>query len=142
MNFMKFIALLDFVPFFGSEDEQREWLVKVLWNMCPEATSEEQMCTIVAKVLDRKGRPVDPRTVRNWAQKTSAPHFRYVGTILGLALLEKVLEAIEPEGESPHKRDLARLGAYLSDARASRTPPRKGARRNARAQSGEVPSEG
>ncbi len=76
------------------------------------------MCRIVARALTRKGRPVDPRTVRNWARKASAPHYRYVGTLIGLALLEKALGALEPEGEAPNDSSLARPGAHLSSPRA------------------------
>ncbi|WP_237072596.1 hypothetical protein [Pseudaestuariivita rosea] len=80
-----------------SEENEREWFARVLWQAFPEAQSENHLSELVAEVLTTDKRPIHPKTVRNWLRCQNAPHFRYVLRILALAGAERVFEIIDPE---------------------------------------------
>ncbi len=85
----------------SEEDAERAWFAGLLWKAFPEARSEEDLCKIAARALTRKGRPVHPRTVKNWARQLHTPHFRYVLRVYALAKFEGAMTFLDLEGETP-----------------------------------------
>tara|TARA_B100002003_G_scaffold227027_1_gene234296 strand:+ start:2741 stop:3034 length:294 start_codon:yes stop_codon:yes gene_type:complete len=80
------------------EDAERAWFASLLWRAFPGVRSERQLCETAADVLSGEGRPVHPRTVRNWLRQENTPHFRYVLAVIALVGAEAVFSVLDPEG--------------------------------------------
>lgn len=65
-------------------DQDMARFTACLWRAFPGAWSESRLAKDVAKHLSVEGRKVSPRTVRNWLQGETTPHYRYVTRVLAL----------------------------------------------------------
>ncbi len=81
------------------EERAREWFAAQLWRAFPEAKTDNDLSELVAAALTCEGRPITPRTVRNWLACKNTPHFRYVPMVLALSGMEAVTDLVFGEAD-------------------------------------------
>ena len=79
------------------EEIERRWFAGLLWKAFPAAHSQEELAELVAVELSADGRPVNPKTVKNWLNLDHAPHFRYVIRVIAIAGPESLFDVIDEE---------------------------------------------